>query len=54
MNRLILVQAAVILLTSACADKSGKSSAVANETSMPVMMSPTDMKWTEVPQRSIS
>ena len=51
MNRLFLVLAAVILLTSACADKSSKPSAVANETGMPVMISPTDMKWADLPQR---
>lgn len=49
MSRVFLVMAAVIL--SAACNRSDKPAATANESSTPMMVSFTELKWTELPER---
>ena len=49
MSRIFLVMAAVIL--SAACNRSDKPAAAANESSTPMMVSFTELKWTELPER---
>jgi hypothetical protein len=50
MHRIFLVVAAVSLSTAAC-DRADRPASAANEGGTPMMMSFTDMKWTELPER---
>jgi ChrR Cupin-like domain len=49
MSRIFLVMAAVIL--SAACNRLDKPAATANESSTPMMVSFTELKWTELPER---
>ena len=49
MSRIFLVIAAVIL--SAACNRPDKPAATANESSTPMMVSFTELKWTELPER---
>ena len=49
MSRIFLVMAAVIL--SAACNRRDKPAATANESSTPMMVSFTELKWTELPER---
>ena len=51
MNRLFPVLVAVGLSTVACTDRADRPAAVANEGGAPLMVSFTDLKWTELPER---
>ena len=49
MSRIFLAMAAVIL--SAACNRTDKPAATANESSTPMMMSFSELKWTELPER---
>jgi ChrR Cupin-like domain len=51
MNRLFLVLAAITLSMTSCATREGKPATTANEHRTPLMVSFTDLKWTELPER---
>jgi hypothetical protein len=51
MKRLFLVLAAVSLSTAACTDRAYRHAPAANEGGTPMMVSFTDMKWIELPER---
>jgi len=51
MNTLFVMLAAVVLSTTALADEAAKPAAAAKEGDKPVMVSFTDLKWTELPER---
>jgi hypothetical protein len=51
MSRLFLALAAVSLSMAACADRTDRPATAANEGGRPMMVSLTDMKWTELRER---
>ena len=51
MNRLFLVLAAIALSMTSCAEREGKPDMTADEHQMPLMVSFTDLQWTELPER---
>ena len=51
MNTLFVMLAAVVLSTTALADESARPAAAAKEGDKPVMVSFTDLKWTELSER---
>jgi quercetin dioxygenase-like cupin family protein len=51
MNKFFAVLAAVTLSTAALADEAARPTAAAKEGGTPMMVSFTDLKWTELPER---
>lgn len=51
MNKLFLTLAALILSMAACDQKVDKPNTVANDSATPIMVSFTDLKWTELSER---
>lgn len=51
MKTFLMAMAAVALSTAALADEAGKPAAPAKAGGTPLMVSPADLKWTELPER---
>jgi quercetin dioxygenase-like cupin family protein len=51
MSRLFVMMVAVSLATAALADEAARPIAVGKEGGMPLMVSYTELKWTELPER---
>jgi quercetin dioxygenase-like cupin family protein len=51
MNRLFVMMVAVSMSTVALADEAARPAAVGKEGGTPLMVSYTDLKWTELPER---